>query len=186
MRSGNLRVGIMLPAVAMTAWLWVSFQKTNQASLEEGRDQVTFDQYVLTWAAHAGSAVMSHLPGRGVTALDDMFPEAPKAWTRRNVSGSDGKALSVNGLDTRRQALMKDAATRSGGASERMIPSGPADQSPTGGAYVIAPPPGALHGHARPAPGPRKGRPAVPRTALMSLFDAMGRAVQPCLLPLWQ
>ncbi|SEC09586.1 hypothetical protein [Rhodobacter sp. 24-YEA-8] len=116
MRFSNILIGIVLPVAALTAWLWVGFQKTNQANLDEGRDQVTFDQYVLAWASGPGSADLSHLPGGGVTALADMFPEAPEGWTRRTVSRADGKALAVRGLDARRQALLKDAAIEDSGA----------------------------------------------------------------------
>lgn len=115
MRFINILVGIILPAAALTAWLWFGFQKTNQANLEEGLDQVTFDQYVLAWASHLGSGDKSHLPGGGVTTLADMFPEAPEGWTRRTVSRADGKALAVKGLDPRRQALLKDAAIKDSG-----------------------------------------------------------------------
>lgn len=110
MRFINILVGIVLPAAALAAWLWFGYQKTNQTALEEGLEQVTFDQYVIAWISDFGSADKSHLPGGGVSDLDDMFPATPEGWTRRAVSRADGKSLTIKGLDARRQALLLDAA----------------------------------------------------------------------------
>lgn len=110
MRFINILVGIVLPAAALTGWLWFGFQKTNQANLEEGLDQVTFDQYVIAWVSDLGKPDNSHLPGGGVTDLAEMLPVAPEGWTRRAVGKPDSRALGVKGLDERRQALLHDAA----------------------------------------------------------------------------